>query len=123
MPPKVVGCRGGNQNVEGCWGAPYLKIKKGFLVFLVFLLVSKMFYVFKRYLVHITKGPFHVFDRYDIHIQAFGDFMYANFIILRSSSSQVYIKLYIFIYSPKKTVHVTFTKSKIQKIQILRYGI
>ena len=27
-PKKVVGCRGGSRNVEGCWGTPYLKIKK-----------------------------------------------------------------------------------------------
>ena len=24
---KLVGCRGGNRNVEGCWWFPYLKIK------------------------------------------------------------------------------------------------
>ena len=27
-PKKVVGCRGGSRNVEGCWGFPYLKIEK-----------------------------------------------------------------------------------------------
>ena len=26
-PKKVVGCRGGNQNREGCWWFPYLTIK------------------------------------------------------------------------------------------------
>ena len=38
---------------------PLLENKKGFLVF--GFLVSNKFYVFKRYLVHITKFPFHVF--------------------------------------------------------------
>ena len=28
MENMVVGCRGGNQNVEGCWGFPYLEIKR-----------------------------------------------------------------------------------------------
>ena len=31
-----VGCRGGNRYVEGCWGFPYLKIKKKFIGFVCF---------------------------------------------------------------------------------------
>ena len=65
-PKKVVGCRGGSQNVEGYWGFPYLKIEK------------------------LANVHFMVFDRYETHIQAFGDFIYVIFIISRSSFSQIY---------------------------------
>ena len=44
---KVVGCRGGSRNVEGCWGVHHLKIEK---------LPN----------VHLM-----LFDRYEIHIQYF----------------------------------------------------
>ena len=49
-PKKVVGCRGGSRNVEGCWGFPYLKIQK------------------------LANCHFIFFDRYEIHIQDFEDF-------------------------------------------------
>ena len=71
-PKKLVGCRGGSRNADGCWGFPYLKIKK---------------------FVGFTKFPFHVFDRYEIHIQDFWEFIWPCFIIFRSSTSQTLITL------------------------------
>ena len=60
-PRKVVGCMGGNRNVEGCWGFPYLKIKRVSWFLFYGFLVSKRFYVFKIYSLPITKSPFHAF--------------------------------------------------------------
>ena len=59
---------GGSRNVEGCWGFPYLKKEK------------------------LPKFNFIFFDRYGIHIQDFVDFIYAMFMIVRSSSSEHLIK-------------------------------
>ena len=65
---KVVGCRGGNQHVEGCWCFPYLKVVK------------------------LPNLHFMFFDRYEIQIQAFLKFINGQFIIFRSSSPQTYFK-------------------------------
>ena len=45
FPKKVVRCRGGNQNSEGWWGFPYLKIKKfvGFTTFPFHVLIDIKF--------------------------------------------------------------------------------
>ena len=70
--------RGGSRYVEGCWGSPYLKIKRflgcWFLGFLVswffgfkdswFLGFKKSFNAFKRYKYHMTNFQFHFLDRY-----------------------------------------------------------
>ena len=65
-----------------------------------------MFYVFRRYLVHITKLPFHVFDKYEIHIQAFLDFINGKSIIsdphLHKHIYKIYTQhLYVQIFSQK----------------------
>ena len=53
--------------------------------------------------VGFTKFPFHVFDRYEIHIQAFWDFIYANFIIFPILIFTKYDKHEIRIFSKQKT--------------------
>ena len=116
----MVGCRGGNQNVEGVLVIPLLENKKGFLVCGFGFLVSKMAYDFKRYLVHITKSPFHVFDRYEIHIQDVKECFTGIVIISRCPSSTFELFKNSKIRNAKTEFKIfkslKFTNSKVRKI-------
>ena len=77
-PPLSGAGVGVGRYVEGCWGFPYLIIKKvsWFLVFWFFgFLFSQILYVLWKYLLHITKFPCHVFDRYWSPIQGFWNWL------------------------------------------------
>ena len=66
----------------------------------------------------LPNSHFKIFDRYEIHIQAFVHFVYGQFIIFRSSSSQNYFQLInSFLYknyletettNPNKKKHGTY---------------
>ena len=93
----------------------FLENRKGFLV-------SNMFYVFRKYLVPITKFPFHVFDRYEINIQALVHFINGRFIISRSSSPHNHFpKMFIFTkknqtqHKQQQMAHRTYTFRKFPK--------
>ena len=71
-------------------------------------------------------------DRSEIHIQAFGDFIYAHFIISRSSSPDNYIKLReVLIFKKTEATETNTSKTKrriylsknrkISNLQILIY--
>ena len=56
--------------------------------------------------VGFTKCPFHVFDRYEIHIEDLRDFIYAHFIIFRSSSSQNMIQISQLTFEKQYDTHL-----------------